>query len=384
MMKIPNRRTTRIVSIIAFAIWLSFACVLQGSENSSDSQSLARRHELRLNLQEFSILNSSILLGINKYGGDATFAVRIAKSGNDVTYTIAIQNPKLMEIIGYWAAEKSAELLNSVDFNNLNGKDKLSLEVTKSLNAKIKYAQENPIWDVQTLRGTIMVENGKPYIVDSVARYEATGDHITELTKLEGQRILAGGAMKVEGQLEVSAFLKVKDNTIELFVMSQCPFGVGAEAMVLSRLDALDHALAPKLEVRYIFYKKIVGDSVFFTSMHGDQEIQEDLVQMVIRDEFSEYFQPYLKARIAEPEAAWKRLGSAVGLDKTQILHVEKMIVDEKDRLIEAEFDYVAGTYGILDGSPAFVWECQRVTDVRKLEIFKDIEFSSSQCSDEH
>jgi hypothetical protein len=381
-MTLGHIRSVSTAVLLCIFFW---AAMLQAKEGSGDGPTYSEpKYKLGLNVNEFSILHSSVLSGINKYGGDADFNTHMEKERGRVVYTITIENPRLIEIMGYWAAEKSAELLNSVDFNNLDDKARLSLEATKSLNAKIKYAQANPIWDVQSLRGTIRVENGKPYIVDSVAKYEATGNHISELTKLEGQRILAGGAVKVEGQFEVSAFLKVKDNTLELFVMSQCPFGLRAEAVILDRLDALGNALAPRLDVRYIFYKKTVGDSVFFTSMHGDQEIQEDLVQMVIRDEFSGHFRPYLRARIAEPKAEWKKLASAAGLDKEQILHIEKMLFDEKDRLIESEFNYVSGTYGILDGSPTFVWECQRVQDIREVKNFKDIEFSLSQCSDKH
>jgi len=48
--------------------------------------------------------------------------------------------------------------------------------------------------------------------------------------------------------------------------------------------------------------------------------------------------------------------------------------------LIENEYGYVTGSYQIYDGSPTYIWESERVKDIRKVDAFNSLEFTSDIC----
>lgn len=349
------------------------------AENKLSPQS--PRYEFKLNLNEFSILNSSMVGGLDKYGGGVEFYLRMAKEEDEIVWTVTITNPKLIEVLGYWTAEKSAELLNTVDVDNLDAKSKLALATMKSLNEKVAYAQENPLWDPVRLSGAVIQDNGVLFIEGQHGKYEATGDYLGELEKRKGKRVVAVGYIKLKDQIEVSAFLDVKVNTLELFVMSLCPFSKKAEAFILDFLDSYPGKPKPSLEIHYIFYRRNDGDSVIYSSLHGEKEINENLVQVVIRDKHPQFYHDYLLERVSNNDIQWMKLAKAVGMLNRDIESIQRTIDTEREALIEQEYDYVTGTYQIYDGSPAYVWECERVADVRKVEAFKGLNLSSDQCA---
>jgi len=341
------------------------------------------RYELELNLNEFSVLNSSVVGGVKKYGGEAEFGLKMTKKGDEIVWTVTITNPKLIEVLGYWTAEKSAELVNSLDINNLDATSKLALATMKSLNEKVTYAQKNPLWVPVRLSGMVVEENGVLFIEGQEGKYQATGNHLEELEKRRGKRIIAVGYVKVKDQIEVNAFLDVKENTLELFVMSLCPFARMAEASILDFLDTYPGKSKPALEIRYIFYKKNEGENSVFSSMHGKEEIRENLVQIVIRDNYPQFYHNYLLKRVDDNDTPWDELAKATGMKDKDIKSIERTIAKERETLIQKEYDYITGTYQIYDGSPTYVWECEKVADITKVEAFEGLKFSSDRCSEE-
>ena len=341
------------------------------------------RYKLKLNLNEFSILNSSIIGGLNKYGGGAEFYLSMAKEGDEIIWTVTITNSKLIEVLGYWTAEKSAELVKAVDVDNLDAKSKLALATMKSLNEKVAYAQENPLYDPVRLSGFVLEEDGVLFIEGQQGKYQATGNHLEELEKRKGKRVIAVGHIKVKDQIDVAAFLDMKVNTLELFVMSLCPFSKKAEAFILDFLDSYPGKPKPSLEVHYIFYRRDDGDSVIYSSLHGEKEINENLIQMVIRDKYPNFYHDYLLERISNNNIQWVKLAKSVGMAKKDIQSIKRTIEAERRTLIQQEYDYVTGTYQIYDGSPTYVWECERVADIRQVEAFEGLKLSSDRCSDE-
>ncbi|MGB9736292.1 MAG: DsbA family protein [bacterium] len=77
--------------------------------------------------------------------------------------------------------------------------------------------------------------------------------------------------------------------TLNLYVMSHCPFGIRAENVILSFLSNFDNQL--KLHVYYIVSKQ--GDHNF-TSLHGPAELDEDLHQIAIQELYNDKFYSYL------------------------------------------------------------------------------------------
>lgn len=147
-----------------------------------------------------------------------------------------------------------------------------------------------------------------------------------------------------------------KARTLELFVMSQCPFGVMAEQTLA---EALDGKLLPdgvKLQVHYIADARTVDGKLEFSSLHGQPEWEENARQMYIQKRHPGKFWDYLKARNADyrsPE--WEAAAKKAGLDADEL----KKGFEEGKKLL-AEDVKIAQSYGI-SASPTFVWEGRAV-----------------------
>ena len=60
----------------------------------------------------------------------------------------------------------------------------------------------------------------------------------------------------------------------------------------------------------------------------------------------------------------------------------EKLITTQREQLIRSEYDYAAGRYESTDGSPSYVWESERVPDLKKIAAFKGLdEINVETCS---
>ena len=113
----------------------------------------------------------------------------------------------------------------------------------------------------------------------------------------------------------------VKENTLELFVMSQCPFGVSAENSVLgAEKDNLLPA-GTKLEIHFIGdAKKAAGGGWEFSSLHGEPEWQENARQLFISRRFPDKFRAYLLERnrdIKSPD--WEKAAKTAGIDAAAV-----------------------------------------------------------------
>jgi hypothetical protein len=193
---------------------------------------------------------------------------------------------------------------------------------------------------------------------------------------------LADGFVKVPGQFEPTRVIEQRTNTLELFVMSQCPFAQRAETKLYGFRDSPNVTQKPKLEVRYIFYKQQKDGKGVYTSLHGEEEVTENLVQMVLRDRYAALFEPYVRQRATSGNLPWRKLLEQAGSSKLLLDEIEAAITSERDALIQAEYNYVTGQYGITDGSPSYVWESERVMDLTKIERFKALkDFTGQPCS---
>ena len=88
---------------------------------ASPLESKGPKFILVLNLNEFSILNVSEMDGLLKYGGSGEFKLNMAREGtNEVVWTVTIDSPRLMELLGIFVGEKTMKLVQSLDPNNLD------------------------------------------------------------------------------------------------------------------------------------------------------------------------------------------------------------------------------------------------------------------------
>lgn len=142
-----------------------------------------------------------------------------------------------------------------------------------------------------------------------------------------------------------------KPNTLEIFVMSQCPFGVMAENSVF---DAEAAKLLPeglKVEIHYIGDAKKDDKGAWqFSSLHGEPEWQENARQLFIAKKFPDKFRAYLAERNKDYASKdWEKAAKAAGLDAAAVTAGE---AEAKDLL--AENFKIANALGI-STSPSFV-----------------------------
>lgn len=142
-----------------------------------------------------------------------------------------------------------------------------------------------------------------------------------------------------------------RDGTLEVFVMSQCPYGVLAESAVF---DAVKSGLLPaglKVEVHFIGdAKKSAKGEWEFSSLHGEAEWQENARQLLIARRHPEKFGAYLAERNRDVNSPdWQKAARAAGLDPDALAWG----YEESRSLLAADFSATAGL-GITT-SPSFV-----------------------------
>jgi len=344
------------------------------------------RHELSLTLEEFSVLHSAAEAGIRRYGGVIDFKVRMSAGKDGPTWTIGIPEPNLLSVWSVWVLERTAELVNVTDLGRPDEQSLAMFRTVKSLNAKLLEARGNPIWEETTLSGPIVEHNGQFVIQDDTGARMLLGERAKALKGMVGSSAVVTGYEQTRGTLEVLRFSEFKNNTLEVLVMSQCPYGKRAQVSLIKRLRALAtnpslaDAAPPKITVRYILRKMVKDGADSFISMHGDSEVAEDLVQIAIRDNFTEdTFFNYLLAR-AENDAPWEELARHSGLNPEAITFVKETIAKHSRSMLDREFAYVAGSCGITDKSPTLIWEGRTISDVNKLKPFAGLDWSEGTC----
>ena len=145
----------------------------------------------------------------------------------------------------------------------------------------------------------------------------------------------------------------LRPNTLELFVMSYCPFGTQAENALL---EAKNKNLLPaglKLEIHYIGdAEKKQNGSYNFQSLHGAPEWQENLRQLVIVRDFPDKFYGYLMERNKNiTSVPWEDSAAKAGINSKKVASAaaagEKLLAD----------DLVIANALSISTSPSFVWE---------------------------
>lgn len=375
------------------------------------------RYELALTLDEFSVFHGAASSGVERYGGWAEFDVRIdATDGGDPVWTVTIDDPRMLEVWQQWMAQSTTELVGLVDFERLDRAAVAAMATTQSVNAKVEQALASPIWDPSTVAGTLLVEqreDGSPRVTliplsgaeadttGPASEFEPqplvlTGEVAERLatSDLVGQEVLAAGPIKAYGYMELTGVTERLDDTVEIFVMSKCPYGVGAMTAAIERVRELERLgePAPELDIRYIFYEAPQDPTLQgpgqpttrYTSMKGEAEVRENLVQMAIRDEHRAHYFDYLTLRSTTPAADWRQLARAAGIDPLAIDAIEQMIEFERPEMITREHAYVAGQRGVTDGSPTWSYESRLVAGPQAIPGFESLNVQAGGCAGGH
>lgn len=139
---------------------------------------------------------------------------------------------------------------------------------------------------------------------------------------------------------------------MDLFVMSQCPYGVMAENRIIQAKKDGKLADDKNIRVRYVVsYNEKDG----FSSLHGSSEWEEDIRQLLIAKYYPSKFWKYLEIRNKDYRSSrWDKAMEEAGVNVKKIM---KKFDTEGVELLKQEAKY-ASEYGI-NASPSFVWEGQ-------------------------
>ncbi len=145
-----------------------------------------------------------------------------------------------------------------------------------------------------------------PGFADVVALHTKDVDHSRQPMNLE--------------ELLASRIARMGKPTLELFVMSYCPFGVQAEEKIISIVKQFGDKIDFKL--RFIAREKKASspqDITPFTSLHGYPEVAENIRQLLIAQEFPDQYLDYVLCRGKKLDQSWEVCAEKLGIDVAKI-----------------------------------------------------------------
>ena len=125
--------------------------------------------------------------------------------------------------------------------------------------------------------------------------------------------------MNLEELLE-SRIRRVGKPTLELFVMSYCPFGVQAEEKILPIVKTFGEKIDFKLQ--FIAQEKAAPspeDITPFASLHGYPEVAESIRQLLIAEAYPDRYLDYVLCRGKKLDESWETCAEKLGINVARI-----------------------------------------------------------------
>jgi hypothetical protein len=334
------------------------------------------KYNIRLNQYEYFVLINATEEGVLKYQGNIDYSVSASEKNGEVVWEITTTSKNVIEALNIYVAQKSVSILTEMTYQNRL--DEILLKAVRSLSMKLDDAVKNPVYTLQTLVGQVESENGKYYFISGNGDKRLVRQFSDDMSNVIQKPIAIEGYIKDEGFIIADRYRFIRKNTLELFVMSQCPYGIEALKYLLKN-DSLLEANNIQTEIHFIFYKN--GDSFF--SLHGENETQENLVWMVLQSKYPNWLKPYLKERINHPNDSWKNLTSSIGLKQSEIKQIEIEIFASKESLIKTEYEYSTKIYNGINASPSYVWESVVISGFQDVPVFagRSDYLNTQQCN---
>ena len=145
-----------------------------------------------------------------------------------------------------------------------------------------------------------------PGFAEVVALHTKDVDHSREPMNLE--------------ELLTSRIARMGKPTLELFVMSYCPFGVQAEERLIPIVKEFGDTIDFKLQ--FIAQEKeapSAQDITPFTSLHGYPEVAENIRQLLIAQEYPDRYLDYILCRGKKLDKSWEDCAEKLGIDVAKI-----------------------------------------------------------------
>lgn len=108
--------------------------------------------------------------------------------------------------------------------------------------------------------------------------------------------------------------------TLELFVMSYCPYGVQAEEKLIPIVKKFGDKIDFKLQ--FIAQEKKEPSAQYitpFTSLHGYPEVAENIRQLLIAREYPDQYLDYILCRGKKLDTSWEACAEKLGIDVAKI-----------------------------------------------------------------
>ena len=121
-------------------------------------------------------------------------------------------------------------------------------------------------------------------------------------------------------ELLASRIARMGTPTLELFVMSYCPFGVQAEEKIIPIVKKFGDKIDFRLQ--FIAQEKkepSAQDISPFTSLHGYPEVAENIRQLLIAKEYPDKYLDYILCRGKKLDKSWEDCAEKLGIDVAKI-----------------------------------------------------------------
>ncbi len=150
---------------------------------------------------------------------------------------------------------------------------------------------------------------------------------------------------------------EAKPGLLEVFVMSQCPFGAMAENLIIRAQQEGKIPQDVNVKLRYVVSYN--PQSGAFQSLHGSAEWEENVRQLLIAKYYPKKLWKYLEIRNKDYRSSrWDKAMDEAGINSKKIM---KKFDTEGVELLKEEAAY-SQEYNI-SASPTFLWEGKEVLD---------------------
>ena len=121
-------------------------------------------------------------------------------------------------------------------------------------------------------------------------------------------------------ELLTSRIARIGKPTLELFVMSYCPYGVQAEEKVIPIIKKFGDKIDFKLQFIAQEKEEPSGQNITpFTSLHGYPEVAENIRQLLIAQEYPDRYLDYILCRGKKLDKSWEACAQKLGINVARI-----------------------------------------------------------------
>ena len=164
---------------------------------------------------------------------------------------------------------------------------------------------------------------------------------------------IAGVAEKEQSEQSCKTLTKTNKPILESFVVSYCPYGLQMQRILVPVHDLLGDIV--NIKIRYI--GQIVDGKI--TAMHGDQEAQENLKQICLREEQADKFWDYLTC-FMKAQGQSDACSEEVGVDSNKL---DECMTNPDKGVKYAQVDFDAQNKYAVTGSPTLFQNGEKVSE---------------------